>query len=146
MADKYAAKGAQLHVEDPQNPGQWLLVPSFRDGTQSGGEAERIDVTTHDSPGGRREFRAGFKGESTYSFGIVYDPANAVHQYLAVLYDSGDTVNWRIVLVDTAASEILFAGYVSNFPIPNLPIDGPMDMSPSVQVTGDIEFPGLGSS
>lgn len=142
MADKYAAKGAQLYVGDGALPSPtWSLVPSFRDGSQAGGEAERVDVTTHDSPGGRREFRSGFKGESSYTFGIIYDPADATHAELAALYGSGDVVGWRIVLVDTAASEIQFDGFVSNFPIPNLPIDGPMDMQVTVQITGDIEFP-----
>lgn len=141
-AEKYPAKGAKLLVGDGAD--NWVQIPSFRDGSQSGGEAEKIDVTTHDTVGNSREFRNGFDGETGYDFEILYDPASPAHQLLAQLKASGDVVPWRIVLVDVDASEITFDGSVTRFPIPAVPIADAMTMSVGLTIS-NIEFPGMGS-
>lgn len=145
MAEKYAAKGSAISIGDSTDGASTIYtpIPSFRSIGNSGGEAERIDVTTHDSVGGRREFRQGFKGEVTVTFEIIYDPADATHQLLAELFDSGERRDFRVTLTDADASEIDFVAFVNNFPIPNLPIDDAMTLEVALTVDGAIILPGV---
>lgn len=142
---KYAAKGAVISIGDSSGgaSAQYTDISNFRSISSTGGEAERIDVTTHDSVGGYREFVQGFKGESSVTFEILYDPADASHQLLGELYASGDVRDVKITLPDADDSEILFEAFVSTFPIPTLPIDDAMTVEITLTVAGAITFPGV---
>lgn len=128
---KFAAKGSTLTIDA-------VVIPQFRGISSSGGEAERIDVTTHDSAGAYREFVSGFKGEQSVSIDIVYDPALAAHIGLKTLYDSGEVVEVIVGVPTTIASTITFDAYIASFPIPSLPIDGEVALTFTLQVSGAI--------
>ena len=142
---KYAAKGAQIAIGNDRGgaSSQYTDIANFRSISSSGGEAERIDVTSHDSVGGYREFVQGFKGETSVTFEILYDPAHASHELLGALYASGEVRDIKITLTDDDASEIHFEAFVSTFPIPNLPIDDAMTVEITLTVAGAITFPGV---
>jgi hypothetical protein len=129
---KYPAKGTTLTINS-------VVIPQWRDGSGSGGEAERIDVTTMDSAGSRREFLQGFKGEASYTFTLEYDPALAAHQGLATLYGAGTVVPVVIGLpqVGTGA-QISFSAFISTFGLPNAEVAGSLNVPVTLTITGDI--------
>jgi predicted secreted protein len=129
---KYPAKGSTLSINS-------VLIPQWRDGSSSGGEAERIDVTTMDSAGNRREFLQGFKGEMSYSFTLEYDPALTSHQGLATLFGAGTVVPVIIGLpqVGTGA-QIAFSAFISTFGLPNAEVAGSLNIPVTLTITGDL--------
>jgi predicted secreted protein len=135
---KYRALGTTLTVNG-------VLINQWRDGSSTGGEAERIDVTTMDSDGGYREFLTGFKGESSYTFTIEYDPADTSHLELAELYATGEVVDVSIGLPTTPATTIEFDASVSGFSIPAADVGGSLTVEVSLTVAGAIAFPVAGS-
>jgi hypothetical protein len=129
---KFPAKGSTLSINS-------VTIPQWRDGSGSGGEAERIDVTTMDSAGSRREFLQGFKGELSYSFTIEWDPGLTAHQGLATLYGAGTVVPVVIGLpqVGTGA-QIAFNAFISTFGLPNAEVAGSLNVPVTLTITGDI--------
>lgn len=140
---KYAAKGAIIEIGDTDGGASvtWTPIAQFRSISTSGGEAERIDATTHDSTGGYREFVAGFKGETSFSFEIMYDPADTSHDLLVTLYGTGETRDVRITVPSSPTANITFEAFVTNFPLPQLPVDDMMTVEVSMTVAGAITFP-----
>lgn len=138
---KRAAKGIILRVGDALISPTFTVIDYVKDITSTGGEADRIDVTTHDSPGNAREFVQGFKGERTAGVVVVYDPTNASHQLLASLFASGEIVPWELEMPQhVGADDITFEAYVSSFPLPGFPIDGAIEIEIGLQITGDPVF------
>jgi predicted secreted protein len=131
---KYPAKGVTLTVNS-------VAVPGLVDIGSSGGEAEEIEVTSHDTVGAYREFVQGFKGRAAFTFTIRWDPALAGHDALHTLYGTGAVVPVVIGLPTTPAASITFSAFVSNIPIPSMPIDGALNLEISMTVSGAITFP-----
>jgi predicted secreted protein len=131
---KYALKGSTLTVNS-------VLIPQWVPSGSSGGEAEKIDVTTMDSTGGYREFLSGFKGESSYSFYIEYDPALPAHLGLAALYASGNVVPVVIGLLTSPATSITFNASVSQFSIPSGDVGSSLRVEIQLTIAGAITFP-----
>lgn len=131
---KYSAKGTTITINS-------VSIPQLREiGEQSGGEADRIDTTTHDSSNAYRDSVAGFKSEASIAVTIAFDPDMTAHQGLRTLYANGTVVPVIITLPTTPAAQITFSAYVANFPIPNLPIDGPILLTFTLAITGAITF------
>jgi predicted secreted protein len=131
---KYPAKGVTLTVNA-------VPVPGLVDIGSTGGEAEEIEVTSHDTVGSYREFVQGFKGRASFTFTIRWDPALAGHDALHALYAAGTAVPVIIGLPTTPATQITFNAFVSNIPIPSMPIDGALNLEITMTVTGAITFP-----
>jgi predicted secreted protein len=131
---KYPLKGTTLTVNS-------VLVTQWVPSGSSGGEAEKIDVTTMDSTGGYREFLSGFKGESSYSFYIEYDPAAASHLALAGLYGSGLVVPVSIGLPTSPATAITFSASVGQFSIPSGDVGSSLRVEVQLTIAGAITFP-----
>lgn len=135
---KYRALGTTMTVNS-------VLINQWRDGSSTGGEAEQIDVTTLDSTGGYREFLSGFKGQSSYTFTIEYDPADASHLELAELYATGEEVEVTIGLPTTPPATIEFDASVSQFSIPASDVGGSLTVEVALNIAGAIAFPVAGS-
>jgi predicted secreted protein len=135
---KYPMKGTTLTVNS-------VLITQWVPSGTSGGEAEKIDVTTMDSTGGYREFLSGFKGESTFSFYLEYDPAATSHLALAALYAAGTVVNVSVGLPTTPATAITFSASVSQFSIPTGDVGSSLRVEVQLTIAGAITFPASGS-
>lgn len=137
---KAAAKGIILRVGDALISPTFTTIAYVKDITSTGGEAERVETTTHDSPGASREYVAGFNGERTAGVVLVYDPTNVSHQLLASLYASKEVVPWELTMPIAGSDPITFNAYVSSFPIPGFPLDGAIEIEVGLQLTGDPVF------
>jgi predicted secreted protein len=131
---KYSSKGVTLTVNA-------VVIPGLVDLGSTGGEAEEIEVTSHDTVGAYREFLQGFKGRAAFTATIRWDPALASHDGLHALYAAGTVVPVVIGLPTTPASTITFNAFISNIPIPSMPIDGALNLEITFTVTGAITFP-----
>jgi predicted secreted protein len=133
---KYAAKGAQLHYENPSST--WVPVINIGDFTLNLGDTEQIDVTTHDSAGSYREFLNGFKNAADFSVPLVYDPAAISHEYLRAAH-GGTAKSFRVTLPDSGNAQFFFDGIVTGFEV-GLPVDGALGSSVTIKPTGAITF------
>lgn len=132
---KVAAKGAIVKVTVAS---VLTAVPYMGDLTLSLGETERIDVTTHDSAGNAREFLQTWQGEGQLSFGIKYDPANAVHEALRAAH-GGAAIASSVVLPDAGAATFTFNANVTGFEI-TAGVDGALEASITMKTTGAVTF------
>lgn len=132
---KFATKGVTLTVNAVAIPGLVSIGPS------TGGEAEDIEVTSHDTVGNFREFVSGFKSRATLDFTIRWDPALAAHDGLIALWTAGTVVAFIIGLPTSPATNITFNGFISNIPIPALGISDALDLTMSVTISGTPTLP-----
>lgn len=82
MAEVQASFGSQFWLEDPASPTLLVRIAELQDITGPGKVRETIDVTTHDSPNGYREFIGGLKDGGEVSFTLMFDPSDTGHQVL----------------------------------------------------------------
>lgn len=134
---KIASKGAILQYENPA--ATWNTIPYVGDLNLANPQRERIDVTTHDSPGGFREYVDGLLGEGTLPVPLVYDPANAHHQYLQGKQATGGNVNFKLILPDAGAMTIAFTALVTKFDV-DASVPGKLAANCELKTTGAITF------
>jgi len=98
-----------------------------------------IDVTSHSSSSGFREFINGLKDGGTVTFDINFDPVEATHKNAAggllESYVSGDVESWKIIFPDPALTEWTFSGVIQDFQT-SMGIDDALSASVTVKVTG----------
>ena len=139
MANKYAAKGTVFELGGAASGSESYAVI---DGVQTLGipsdSADELDVTTHDSPGGRKEFVNGLIDSDDLSVSIVYDAADADHAALRVAA-GGVAQHFRITLTGPASNTVhTFDGLVKGFAI-DLPHDGIQTAAITIKRSGDLQ-------
>lgn len=77
---KHAGFGAQIYLVEGDTR---TLIPGLRgDPVLAEEQAEQIEVTAHDSPGGRREYLGGLIDTVERTLEFYYDPEETTHQTL----------------------------------------------------------------
>ncbi|MEL6754943.1 MAG: phage tail tube protein [Pseudomonadota bacterium] len=76
------AKNGTHLLEYSTDDTTYTPVPGVRSFNPGDMQAEQLDATDFDSPGGQREFINGLIDASDGSFEMHWDPTNAVHQAL----------------------------------------------------------------
>jgi hypothetical protein len=76
--------------------------------TGLGGPSDQIDITCLDSE--EAESRPGFKRPAVVQVPVNFIPRSAAHQALLGLEESGETVDWMVVLSDQAGTPTEAAG------------------------------------
>lgn len=142
---KYAAYGAALAIGD----GLLATTPSYTTIAQVANisgpsmSLDPIDVTTHDSTSGFREFVAGLADGGEITFDLVYDPDSATHANSSggVVYELHQRTGkaFRLTLVDTTNTVITFDAFVTAFE-PSLAVDGAMTASLTLKITGTLTW------
>lgn len=94
--------------------------------------AETIDVTSHDSDDGWREFVGGVKDAGELKMNINYDPS--VHGAIFALLGE-DGVSHKVTLTDSGAAVVDFDGIVTGFSV-GAPYDDKLSGEVTVKVTG----------
>lgn len=98
-----------------------------------------IDMTDLDSLA--REFEAGLPDAGELKLTINYDPANVMHQKLSALVNSRALAQWKIVLANTAATEIPFSGYIKSWPLEGMETDQKVTIEVTIKISGPITWP-----
>jgi predicted secreted protein len=110
-------------------------------GPSTGGEAEDIEVTSHDTVGAYREFVSGFKSRAAIDFTIRWDPNLAAHDGLVTLYNAGTVVPVIIGLPTAPAVNVTFNAFISRIPIPALGISDALDLTITMTISGTVTIP-----
>jgi len=96
---------------------------------------DTIDVTSLDSAGGYREFITTFRnaGEITLEMNFT----RAGYEDMDDDFESDDSVNYRVVLPDTGATQLDFAAYVVALGMA-VPLDDKVTASVTIKITGQV--------
>lgn len=75
MATKSFAQGAELRIGDGATPTEvFTKIGNIQDIQTPSSTTDLIDVTDHDSPGGRKEYLAGLTDSDEMTFTLNWDP------------------------------------------------------------------------
>lgn len=97
---------------------------------------DTIDVTTHDSPNGWREFVAGLAQVGEVTLEIVFDPDNVTHAAAwDDLQDRREFRGFQLVFPDATATTWEFDGMVTAFQ-PEAPVDDALTAAMTVMLSG----------
>src|SRR5262245_6461166 len=135
-------KGTLLQAGDVGAVTGFVTVPEATSITIAGFNAEVIDVTSHDTPGGFRDKKQGLKDWGTVQSDVHLVPDNAIHTQIfndmKGVAGVGVERYWRIVFPNTAATTFTFKGFVNAFS-PTAPIDDVLTSSLEVTILGSPE-------
>jgi predicted secreted protein len=101
----------------------------------TGQKRETDDITDMDSTSQYREFLPTIKVGGVVQLDVNFAPGYPGQAYAATLFESGDTVNFKITLPNARGTRS-FAGFISDFGNLTLPVDKKATSSISIQVTG----------
>src|SRR5690242_11216042 len=106
------AFGTQWEIGNGDGPPEtFTAVADVTNIQPLGVKVDTIDVSTHASTGQWREFLGGMKDGGELTMDVNYDPAAHGTLFAAL----GEVKNMKIILTDTGAAEITFAGIVNGF-------------------------------
>lgn len=107
------AQGALLQVENTT----FVTVPEVSRMNTPSVRVEQVDVTSHDSAGGFREYLAGFKDAENVTVELNWVVGNVVHDFLRTIADAGTTVNWKQTIKGTGDKVCAFSGYIESLQV-----------------------------
>lgn len=125
--------GVKLDREATPGMEDFEPVGSMTNLSGPGTSREEIDVTTHDSPDGWREFIFGLKDGGEVSADINYDPV--MHDPLQEDYEYSDPRRYRVTFPDPAATTWTFQAGLTGFE-PEAPHDDKLAASLTWKVSG----------
>lgn len=123
----YAAIGTQLWVGDGNaSPETFFQMARLKDVAGPKMKADTIDVTTHDTSDGYKEFISSLKDGQEVTFSIVMDPNLATHNETATsvgvtpggfkyLFEARVRRNMRLVMPTSPTTRFRFVGVVTGF-------------------------------
>ena len=101
--------------------------------------SEFVDVTNQDSTA--REFIAGLVDPGEISFTMNYIPQNATHKALLTDFTDKSVDEYELAFpTGSAADKWSFKAAVTGAEV-SAPIDGPMQLSVTLKVSGSVTFP-----
>lgn len=102
-------------------------------------EFDKIDRTSHDSPGGARQYYPGLKDQGELSFTVIYDPKEATHGSAGLFGDANarTTRNYKLIFPDTGGSYYTFSAFVSGLP-QEFPVDDLIKANVTLTIDGDV--------
>lgn len=128
---KYAGFGAEIYLVENGTP---TLIPGLHgDPVMFAETAEQIEVTGHDSPGGRREFVGGLIDTVERTLQFYYDPAEPTHQKLKT--SARQTLSFQVNHPTWDAPEE-FDAVLTNVQITNA-LEGAMTLEVTLKPTGE---------
>lgn len=134
---KYAAKGAILAVNTVAAPTVYTTIPGVKDFNLPIGTADQIDVTSHDSSGGYKEFVNGLMESAEISVPTVWDGSNAQHAALVAALQAGTVLGYKITGKESTPKTYTFQALVKSIDI-SWPVAGAQEATLVIKPTGAI--------
>jgi len=138
---EYAALGTAFAIGDSATvaTANYTDIAQIRNISGPSMSSDPIDVTSHDSTNGYREFVVALKDMGEITLDLIYDPDQATHANssggLFYEYTQATKKAYRLTLVDTSPTTIKFQAYVTAFN-PTNNFDGSMDAAVTLKITG----------
>lgn len=135
--------GTLLKYGDGASPEVFTKVAEITGDIEGPGLSRDMQQATHmESPDAYHEYIAGLKDGETVEFEANFISENTSQEGLLAIFESGVRRNWQVELTQYSPSAVLeFAGVVQNFNYA-FPLEGPMQISVSIKVTGKPGFAG----
>ena len=133
------AHGAAIQLGDGETSESFTSIAEIKDLKPPPLSRDSIEVTSHGSTSGYKEFISGLRDGGEVGFECNWLPTNATQDEdtgLLDTFDDDDNHNWRIVLPDSILT-ISFAGFITKFE-PELPVTEQGKLSISIKVTGAV--------
>lgn len=137
MSNAISGVGLQFQRENDGSSGLYTTIAEVNNISGPGNTRAFIDVTSFDSTGGYREFITGFRDGGQFIFNMNFT-ADGYGQML-VDFEYDDAINYQMVLPNTAASVVSFAGYVTDCPIAAT-MDDKVTVAVTIKITGQVSF------
>lgn len=137
MVAAYFALGTELQIETG-TPGTFATIPGVQSIDGPGATRDTIDVTSHSSTGGYREFIGGLRdgGEITATINWLFDDATQL--LLQDAYEAEGVTNFRVVYPMSPGDEYdEFAGFVTDLSKAS-PTDAQTTASLTIKITGPV--------
>lgn len=137
MPAGYAAHGTLFQVSDMAATPVWTTVANVSDISGPEYTRDTIDVTSHSSTGGYKEYINGLKDGGNVTFDLLYI-GDATQTTITDLYESGDVNDFRIKMpiTDTGVdNQIDFSGIVTTVGAA-FPLGDAIKRSVTIKVTG----------
>ena len=113
MSLAISAQGTLFKIESSTSAATFLTVPEATKVSSPSIKFDLLDVTSHDSTGGFREYIPGFADGENATADLWFVPTNAVHTQLREDSYAKTKKNWEITFPGAGAgSEIDFTGYI----------------------------------
>lgn len=131
------AYGSTLQLGDGATPEVFTSIAEIVELTPPQMSRDEIDVTSHSSSDGYREFIAGMRDGGEVSFRANWLPTDATHDGATGLletFNDNATHNWKIILPNTLAT-ISFSGFLTAFE-PDTPLEEQGQLSGTIKVSG----------
>lgn len=131
------AYGSILQLGDGATPEVFTAIAEITELTPPQMSRDDIDVTSHQSSDGYREFISGLRDGGEVSFKANWLPTNSTHDGTTGLLETfNDDVNhnWKVILPNTLIT-IAFSGFLTAFE-PDLPIEEQAQLSGTIKVSG----------
>ena len=140
MAESVATWGKGTLLQRSTDGVTYVTIPEVTsDIAIDSPEAEKIDVSHHESPDDTKESISGWKDTGPVSITVNFLPTNAVHITLMQDYTAGTIQYWKVILTDSSNTYGTFRGYVSKFTV-NGPLNSATKADFTVQRTGAITW------
>jgi predicted secreted protein len=130
-------QGVQVQVGDGGGPENFTAVPGARDVAFVPPSRDKLEVTSHSSASGNREFIPGLMAESTIKFDIYWNPAHATHTRLWTLSQGLVNGNFKLIFPDPQVTTFAFAAQVKMDEIKG-PVTDALTMTVTLTVSGTV--------
>lgn len=134
-----AAKGTLLKIGDGATPTEvFTTIAEVVNITGPGLSMDPLDVTSHSSTAGWKEFIGGLLDAGEVSFEINYIPTDATHDATAGLINDMENRtkrNFEVIFPDSGNTKWTIAALVTGFE-PGAPVDGKLTASVSLKLSG----------
>lgn len=134
MAKTFAFSTA-LKLGDGASPEVFTAVSNVSNISISGYAVDSIDVTTHDSADGFREYVAGLSDGGEISFDLVFDPSASTNSALKTTMDARTVNNWKVEFPLSPVKTWAFSGFITSLEI-EAPLDESISGSCTIKVSG----------
>jgi predicted secreted protein len=139
MAAKFP-KGSLMQAGDIATATNFVTIPGVRSMSLANLTADKLDATSHDTPGSFRDWVQGLKDWGPISFEFLWDPTNAIHVQFFNDFKAGTERYYQLVIQSQGVTLITmqFKGFVGNFPF-QVPFDALLAASCEIQIKGNPE-------
>lgn len=138
-SNAFWAYGSLLQLGNGATPEVFSTIAEVRDITPPPMERDTIDVTSHDSTGGWKEYIGGWRDGGEVEFECNWLPTNTTQDGVSGLlatFADNVTHNWKIVLPNAIAT-VTFAAFLSKYE-PDLPIEEQGMLKVTLKVSGAV--------
>lgn len=133
---KYVGIGTTLSVSTSSGT---LAIAQIRSMSQTESTATEIDLSTLDSSGAFREYKAGLLDPGGLTMDLAYDPTATSHQRLVTYYKARANKTWTITYATTDTNAHSFEAFVAG--VGNeIPLDDLISCGITLRKSGDFGF------